>query len=885
MLLSLCAGGAPAAVRERLDLRLADEMWQPLPRAVREVWVGPDQRLWITRYPDSVMDREAVKKHIEREYPRPDPQLQNVRIALFEPNGRVWFSFNDYQNGEDWILGFDGREWVERLAPEGRHFNGECPNRGRGRSHGNNLFLDGHAFFPSGGVVHHYDGEKWDTREFWPATLPRHNEHAPKLEPEPDGKGLLALVPMGNAPLARWRGGRWSLMPGPTGMAPDTWIWTAAPITNGAWLRDSDRRPTFVEFEEAIGEEHRSVDIRALITFLDNEDYRVREDATRQIIALGRSALPELLAAEAEATHPEVRGRIRRAIQEITAPPPNARVSARRTTRIGEFEVGPTHMLFPDGFGNVYVGSRTVTREGDAESGPAVLRISRDGKVSEIGRGERALARWGNLRVEWGYESGPLAVDGGKFIWTTGDRIHVPPALIEAATGKVLAEVPDPEYHYLLAARADGTLFVDRTYPGDQQESAIMVLRPNCPESRLKLTPDARLAQPVRGRFACVSPGGEVWALSPDGRLKFFDGDRWHERREENITELIAVGRAIVPSGKVGISNTPVLARRGDRWLLLHGDQAAEHANLLELVRQHAAVLVPALRHGVAYPPRQMTWRLLVDRDGNLWLLDRSAGSALHVLVKDRWIFAVPLLKQAGSPNGYVAVMAGSADRATVYVSDLVWRKGGGRSFLGRVRDGSLVFEEAPHYVEPGMLLGPALSSIIADTAGFLWFAQTPGAVVEAVLHGSQSVRLSDSGPDGEPIPATAPALVDLAGNVWLRNLGRPKTQFSIWRDGNLTSVPPMRSVTGKTRLHAAAPGSVYAWTELGLQHLVARDNNKPTEFELGKLYTFAGISGKVLDVDLAYYNGDRWFVIYSLPDPLADERAPTRLDLARVPE
>src|SRR4051794_11215873 len=93
---------APATLPARRVFPLDDVMWQPLPSRIANVSIGPDDRIWYELAPFSrVRDLANVKRLIEREFTQPDPQLCFARVALFEPNGRVWFVHDGRYNRDN----------------------------------------------------------------------------------------------------------------------------------------------------------------------------------------------------------------------------------------------------------------------------------------------------------------------------------------------------------------------------------------------------------------------------------------------------------------------------------------------------------------------------------------------------------------------------------------------------------------------------------------------------------------------------------------------------------------------------------------------------------------------------------------------------------------
>ncbi len=162
---SIFAAGEPA---NRLDISLADLRWQALPRAVRNVYIAPDGRIWYEcsrRFSDSgdrgvAQTVAGLKQQIEREFSQAAPQVWDIEPLLFEPGGRVWFSLS--RAGHSMLLGYDGKEWIERpILDKGESISGHCVTRGgllEGRA---NRFAGGAAWFITFRGVLRFDGKQW----------------------------------------------------------------------------------------------------------------------------------------------------------------------------------------------------------------------------------------------------------------------------------------------------------------------------------------------------------------------------------------------------------------------------------------------------------------------------------------------------------------------------------------------------------------------------------------------------------------------------------------------------------------------------------------------------------------------------------------------------
>lgn len=89
--------------------------------------------------------------------------------------------------------------------------------------------------------------------------------------------------------------------------------------------------------------------------------------------------------------------------------------------------------------------------------------------------------------------------------------------------------------------------------------------------------------------------------------------------------------------------------------------------------------------------------------------------------------------------------------------------------------------------------------------------------------------------------------LSDEAGNIWLCNIQGPvQDTYNVWRNGKIVQKLQIPRADRNTFLFSDKPGSVYAWTVSGLQHLVA-DGPTFDRYRVVRLYPIEGISGQSL--------------------------------------
>jgi hypothetical protein len=203
LLAALVAGGAVGGEPPRpaddlpphVEINVRNVLWQFLPEGVEEVSVGPDQRTWyiMTAPPEWPADIGSIKRLIEREFPKQNPQLCVAVPILFEPGGRVWFLAPANASVQA-LLGYDGHSWIERHAAKWHRFSGAVP-------------VDGHILFPSTEGVHCFDGKEWTYKEFLRKDGDIRMPHV-FLYSLADGKTVVGVTPDGE--IWQWQAGRWT---------------------------------------------------------------------------------------------------------------------------------------------------------------------------------------------------------------------------------------------------------------------------------------------------------------------------------------------------------------------------------------------------------------------------------------------------------------------------------------------------------------------------------------------------------------------------------------------------------------------------------------------------------------------------------------------------
>jgi hypothetical protein len=157
-----------------------------------------------------------------------------------------------------------------------------------------------------------------------------------------------------------------------------------------------------------------------------------------------------------------------------------------------------------------------------------------------------------------------------------------------------------------------------------------------------------------------------------------------------------------------------------------------------------------------------------------------------------------------------------------MFVSD---GEGKGCSFLGRVQERRLKFVPAPHALVYGT------HRAIHDSEGGLWFAHDHTSRPQKTIH------IAPQGQVNELKNVGVPLLIDETGNVWLGFIhAKPACVLNVYRDDRVSQTIELPGTDDIFGLFSDAPGSVYAWTAQGLQHLVATAPSFDN-FQIEKLY------------------------------------------------
>jgi hypothetical protein len=803
-----CAARASDGETKRAEARpalvLRDVMWQMLPNEVRGVSVGPDDRLWI-EVDGPEVELAGAKETIAREFARPSPQLAGVRPVLFEPGGRVWFRGRTNR----FVLGYDGREWVEKQLESGHLFIGDCPGNCREDHQPTNQFAADRAFFPETHGVHAFDGQAWTWLE---TVTPGSSFGFLRLIREPDGAGLLMTKATTPPELWRFRDGNWSQM-----SCVMEGVAEVCPAPDGqVWLFRHDGRVETVAGRSP-ADADRDARARKLADRLRAATTADERRAAAQDLAAsaGPALLEEMLASSYD---PDLLAALTRAMKEKRQP---------AVSRLGAYTAAAATLIGHDDAGkNTLLLVRGAAR-GETQLGDGLLVVSNRQEPRFVAA-PQVLDAW--KRIE--FRPRVIFSPDGRAAWIGRTNYGTAAFCIDLETGGVSDRVPEPLFGTLHAVRADGTLFVSHV-PSSMPDCTVAAFRPGRPDDYVPLPTES---WPLRGDGAGLlglDAAGGIWAnLADRGLARFHEGE-W---QPVNAGDLGTI-RGII----AGSRDDVILI--GSRYGYWRGGEIAAAATMQELLAANRAAI--AASFGTAQRPRDLSnwFAVAADEAGHLWLLDVAAGG-LSVLVGDRWIDARPPLVQAGARNGLVQLLA-AAGGGRVYVSNISSAHGGGRGFFGDVEAGRPVFRDAP-----ATYLDIPLMKPVRDHGGAVWLptSKRTSAGSSDWIHGQLAIRIVD-GRVGTALENKGWAAgADAGGVVWLTNpQGRPSSTINLWRNGELAGtlgIPGRCNGLGDhaESLFSDRPGSVVVRTARGLTHFVAA--GKPANYRVAARYALTGVEG-----------------------------------------
>lgn len=802
--LTMGAGRAADGDREaaRPGVALRDVLWQLLPDDVRSVSVGPDDRIWI-ELDGADVEPAAAKETIAREFSRPVPHLVGVRPVLFEPGGRVWFSSRTNR----FLLGHDGREWVEKQIGPTRWFTGACPGNSREAWQLSNQVAGGRVFFPETHGVHVFDGRAWSWFE---TATPAAASVSQQLIREPDGAGILLMKGTNPPELWRFRDGGWSQI-----ACAMEGVAEACPAPDGqVWLFRRDGRVETVSTTVAAGGDAEARKLGAQLRAATTADER--RTAAQAIAATASPAVVEEMLASSY--DPDVLAALTRAIKGKRQP---------STSRLGEYSAATATLIAHDDAGTTTLLAVRGAARGDTPLGDGLLVVRSRQQPRFIAAPQAADVR---KRIE--IRPRVIFSRDGRSAWVVGADRAADPFRLDLETGAVADRIPEPLFSTLHAVRDDGTVFVSNAHPS-APGAMVAAFRPGRPDDYVPLPAES---WPLGGSgpgFLGLDAAAGIWATLADRGLARFHDDVWQPVNAGNLRNV---------RGMLAGSRGDVILI-GSRYGYWRAGEISWAATMQELLAANREAI--AASFGAVTWPRNFFNGAAVAADGagHLWLLDGSGGG-LSVLVGDHWIDARPALIRAGSRHGIMRFLA-AAGGGKVYVSDLSTAHDGGRSFFGAVEAGQPVFRDAPNtYLEPYR------SQPLRDHRGALWLPTTKraAAVASDLILGQLAIRIAEGRVDVEVENEGWAAVCDAGGVVWLAHPERrPPGTIHLWRDGGRAGsmvIPGWCNGFGEdaAALFSDRPGSVVARTARGLTHFVS--TGEPATYRLAARYALTGVDG-----------------------------------------
>ena len=795
-----------AKPQERLSIELANVRWQQPPKEVRAAYVGPDGRTWYQLSSDpGGKSPEDVRRSLEREYRQTAPQVSGAAIALLEPTGRAWFSWN---YGKE-LWGYDGRQWIQRDAPDGSTFIGVCPTRGALPDNVSNRFVGGKAWFRDRQGVHVFDGNEWSYAPFFDRASDRRFE-PPRFAASPDGELAVALVAETNEENSVTRhdvwvfqNGKWQQrghLPAPRRGSAGSFCITNEGILWYVWNSVALRSLDLSEKSTAAQE-----DLAPLIAQLGHKQFERREEATEKLAKEGADIAPQLKGALEGAKDVEIKLRLEELLNrfdnQFTRPIEEFAV-------FGDCRVQKVAAIFQDEDERLYVFSEAIQRDGKPVT-CGLAMIGTDGQVDvhPLPNGPEGLRGIGYSH------SAPIQTARGQILLLPRFRYETPVRSVDYRIGRLLAyEVPDARFGYVQAVDDEERIWVSDAPPNRTwvHGNSLAVLDLDAVDNRTTL--DASAFEVGRHAFL-VATDGSLWANWRDS-LSRFDGRSWetlHPVDSDDSVSLLA--------GRNGV----VLAQLNQLNLLFQGSRAVDHGSLQELIERQKPLIADAFSPRGAPPGgRNVNMSVTADSKGNIWL---RQSNQLSVLSGDKWI----------EHSGIASFLSAVGDGSKVYFSALSLDRG--NSFFAEIRDGKLQVARAPqaahqHEAPTGL----------RDGEGALWIPRYIGSSHR--ITGQVATRL---GPQGtlQEVENYWPLLLDRSGNVWLTKVRPPQSnRLRVWRAGKVVQELEVPGANSVYFLFSDKPGSVYAWTPLGLQHFAADDTPEGYRYRFDTTYATPRIPG-----------------------------------------
>lgn len=499
-------------------------------------------------------------------------------------------------------------------------------------------------------------------------------------------------------------------------------------------------------------------------------------------------------------------------------PPDFAAARGAKSARLGLFSLSEPRLMRRDAGGGAYMLVRDVTDATHRLLDANLVVWRSGGRVLAITDKEYVAAWWYGREMSDGW-----LTDSGRRLWMPGTSVGHPARLIDLQTGRTVLDAPDNRYTCLHAVLPDGTAFMSILDPLNSR--LVGVCRPGAPDDRRRIA-----AETYQVQAADVSPDGTLWAEFPENGIVRFEGRQWRPvkgLKDEKYVRWMVAGQG--NTLLVQTQDAAVFVKQG----VAHRAQSLRAA-IEDCQGDIAAAFSPsgAPGYGSGYATQ-----IVADKAGNVWLLgDRRLG----VCVQGRW--QDPLVEAGVDPSKFKC-LAAVGDGSRVFLTYKDYDEKGRNSFLGEVQDGRVVFSPAPYYTGGRAPLG------VRDAAGALWVhGWMPKGSGEP--QGEVQRRVTEMGAIEKFRDAGEALLYDRGGNVWLcgtRSAGGELDRVEIWRDGRAQHAMTL-AVSWPRNLPIVSdrPGSVWAWTDTGLNHLTADDPAAPARFGGRRVYHPEGTRGRI---------------------------------------
>lgn len=865
-----------------IDIPLRDVRWQPLPQQVKQVFVGPDQRVWHVMSlpttpwsqspPGERADRTVVKRLIEREFARPAPQLWWARPALFEKAGRVWFITSDGQH----LLGYSGvpGNWLERSLAADRVFAGTAPGHGRFDYAGCNLALDGRCFFPDTDGVHTFDGKAWSYDPLAPADARVDRSQraglrgVPILLPEPDGRGIVAFTHDAQEPFWLYRDGKWNR-------------WPVPPLTHWRFAQVAiDGHRLYFRTGQAMGSYplprslEAPADLNRLIQQLGDRERTLREQATDKLVEKGEPVRAAIEQSILKSTDEEILARLRLVLARLNRAALKPAAGESADYPIGEYALRRVMGFHGEVDGTMFFSAGGISRNG-AELGEGVVVVPPPGKPGQI----KVIAGDAMGMSFFRYAGGPIGYLPASQIWTAGLDGFPPAKRLDLKNGAVQT-LPDVNFSYLHALKEDGTVFAAAQAPSSYRrpQSPIMVFRPDLPDERTIV----RAASARIGSIDfCVASDGSVWCVDPGANLIRFDGREWRTMHSlpANYT---AVQFVAGEERMVFMSARPLQGPGGGMlYVLFKGERCVEFSSLQKLVEEKA----PEIRRGFSATRRPRGGReapFVADKQGNIWMNDRENP---RVYVNGAWIDIAPAIREARDQRFASRVMpdriSGFGDGTRVFLNEFANRQQG---FVLSVNNGRVEAQLVLPVTRDHFLNG----RVTHDGENAIWARVDRYSPPDADGNRTSehiTRRLNAQGVEEMPRELGSPCFADDLGRIWLRDLPPRSDLLRIWSQGKTTELT-IPGAADSIALAAAGPNSLYAWTSQGVMRLVG-DPANPARFNVSKPFFPSAEEGNIRPVlspyDYRLEYSPLGFLVSSHPTHLMNTQ-PYSLNLIPLP-